>query len=184
MGWEYNNYLAHHGVKGQKWGVRRYQNEDGSLTWLERRRQAKEMKRIAKEAKKDAEETARAKAYYGEGAGTRRKQIKNLTSEKMKDPRYKEELERQLAKQNMAEHQRKATNERHRRDTVAYATRTAKSAARIIFGVSGVTLGTLAVLAVASSGGASKVINNVGSTPLSSLGQRGYMHDVSRYKWN
>lgn len=25
-------YLVHHGIKGQRWGVRRYQNEDGSLT--------------------------------------------------------------------------------------------------------------------------------------------------------
>lgn len=29
--WE-GDFLAHHDIKGQKWGVRRFQNDDGSLT--------------------------------------------------------------------------------------------------------------------------------------------------------
>lgn len=35
---EYENYLAHHGIKGQKWGVRRFQNPDGSWTAEGRKR--------------------------------------------------------------------------------------------------------------------------------------------------
>ncbi len=30
--WLPSDILVHHGIKGQKWGVRRYQNKDGSLT--------------------------------------------------------------------------------------------------------------------------------------------------------
>lgn len=44
--------LYHYGVKGQRWGVRRYQNPDGSLT-------AKGKKRIGKEYEKASKKTMR-----------------------------------------------------------------------------------------------------------------------------
>ena len=36
----YTNELYHHGIKGQRWGVRRYRNEDGSLTPAGKKREA------------------------------------------------------------------------------------------------------------------------------------------------
>ena len=36
--------LYHHGVKGMKWGVRRYQNSDGSLTSAGKKRLKKTIK--------------------------------------------------------------------------------------------------------------------------------------------
>lgn len=50
--WEYNytNYdvLIHYGIKGQKWGIRRYQNKDGSLTTAGIRRYGVENSRTLK----------------------------------------------------------------------------------------------------------------------------------------
>lgn len=43
-GYPSGSYICHHGIKGQKWGVRRYQNEDGTLTeeGLKRYRQVRD----------------------------------------------------------------------------------------------------------------------------------------------
>lgn len=142
MTYEENNYLVHYGVKGQKKGRRRYQNLDGSLTeegkrhygYYDRADGTKDWKRLQKDAKKDAKEYARAQAYYGEGAGTRRKKIKNLTSERMKDKDYKAEFEKFLSKQNMSEHQKAANRERKVQDTKKFAGKTARGVKNLLFG--------------------------------------------------
>ena len=46
------NYIEHHGIKGQKWYVRRFQNEDGSLTALGRARLGYSARKEAKRSQK------------------------------------------------------------------------------------------------------------------------------------
>lgn len=57
-------YLSHHGIIGQKWGVRRYQNRDGSLTSEGRKRRGLSDKKEdgpVKELVKNAKEKSAAK---------------------------------------------------------------------------------------------------------------------------
>lgn len=64
-----NDYLSHHGVLGQKWGVRRYQNEDGTLTATGKERYSGEggeerhRKDLQKQLTKAEKKSARHKAY-------------------------------------------------------------------------------------------------------------------------
>lgn len=132
MNYAYQNYLAHYGIKGQKKGNRRFQNEDGSLTEEGKIRYGieseRDRKRISNEAAKDAKKYAEAQAYYGKGAGTRRKVLKNQLSEKMKNPYYKDEFEKFVGQQDMVKAQRKAVKERHARDTIDTTRKTARRA--------------------------------------------------------
>lgn len=57
MMWKWNDgtdYLMHHGIKGQKWGIRRFQNPDGTLTEAGKRKL---------QAYKDSEATKATKRY-------------------------------------------------------------------------------------------------------------------------
>lgn len=55
-----DNELAHHGIKGMKWGIRKYQNSDGSLTAAGRKRYAKLKQREGKAKLKAKRKAAKA----------------------------------------------------------------------------------------------------------------------------
>lgn len=71
-----NNTLQHHGIKGQKWGVRRYRNEDGTLT------------PAGKKRAKTLSDSARVKKI-------RKKKITQMSNEELRDANNRLQLERQ-----------------------------------------------------------------------------------------
>lgn len=172
-----SDYIAHYGIKGQSWGVRRFQNEDGTLTEEGKKRYGyydkpdgtKDYNRINKDAANDAREYARAKAYYGDGAGTRRKKIKNQISERMKDPDYKKAFDEQMKSQNMEEHQKAANRERKWEDTKESVGKTARGVKNLMLGVGSVSIAALSIYGVAKYTGIGAKIKDWGKAALSKI---------------
>ena len=79
------NELYHHGIKGQRWGVRRYQNPDGTLTAAGKKKEYKKALKSDKKIRTDLE----SKIYDSSG-------IADAYSEKLKS--YSKEYEKAIAK--------------------------------------------------------------------------------------
>ena len=83
------NELYHHGIKGMHWGIRRYQNPDGTLTNAGKRRErVADDRRARKEAKRQREWNANNASQLSDDELTsqilrlqREKQLKDLTND-------------------------------------------------------------------------------------------------------
>jgi hypothetical protein len=148
--------LAHFGVKGMKWGQRKSDVVGVSA-------------RTSREAKKDAAEFARAKVFYGDGAGTRRKLIKaTVEGKSKKDPSYKKAFDHHLNSQDMSKHASKARGERKRKDARASTAKTARGISHMFRGntryASAVAAGLFTVGAAAHKAGVDKMVLKASKT--------------------
>ena len=93
-----NNVLYHHGIRGQHWGIRRFQNEDGSLTSAGKKRYDVDIETAQKKydiAKRNTKEAIRE--YYKKTDGSTAAYDKSL-----KDKQYaKEKLRKELLKEKL-----------------------------------------------------------------------------------
>lgn len=82
-----NGYLQHHGILGQKWGHRRFENEDGTLTEEGKQRYSKSNRLKRSAGSRNTEKMREAK----------NKNIDEMSNEELKKTNERLRLEREYA---------------------------------------------------------------------------------------
>ena len=159
-----DDFLAHYGVKGMRWGQRK-----ASIPGVS--------PKTSREAKKDATEFAKAKMFYGEGAGTRRKLIKaKVEAKAAKDPNYKKAFDHHLGNQDMGKRAEGARSERRRKDVVKGTAKTARGVKNLVLGTGApVALSALVVYGAWKNPAVRSVVTNAGKTAYSAMKDSGLM---------
>ena len=81
------NELYHHGIKGQRWGYRRFQNEDGTLTAAGKNKEYKKSLKTDKKIRRNLESKAYDSARFANAYSKKSKSYsKKYEKAVLKDP--------------------------------------------------------------------------------------------------
>ena len=99
-----NKYIKHHGIKGQKWGERRFQNDDGSLTQAgkERYKTVNSKLNTAKKVTDASSQAAKSAKQLSDSLGNMKthsmtKDLSKMSDKDLQDTVKRMNLERQYA---------------------------------------------------------------------------------------